>query len=145
MKIRNLLMCAVALFMSFLLSNCDENYEYYNKNEIHIGLMDFELTNKTTGESFLYLPGKSLDAKNGDVLEMTFTPLKNYEEYTWKVDFDIFGIEVKTISKPPYVYTYTIKDVKVGSHKITCSADVEESGITFAGDNYGSFTVNVLE
>lgn len=144
MKIRNLLMCAVAFCMSFVLSSCSEDIEINNIDFISNNA-NFVVVNKSTNES-TNSSNAPLAVKNGDELELTYTPPQEYSKYSWKVDFEIDEIKTLSVSKSPYTSTYTVPNMEAGSKiMISCSAVIEQKDITFTGLDYNAIYIAVTE
>lgn len=145
MKIRNLLMCAIAFCMSVItLGSCSDDLEY-DSVDWWSNDADFVVTNKTTGKT-VKSASTPLIVNNGDELEMTYTPPKVYNNYSWEVDIDIKGYKTFTISKSPYTCTYTVSNMEAGSETtISCSAIIEQENVDFDGLDYNSITIVASE
>ena len=105
---------------------------------------DFVVKNKTTGENVKNLES-GLEIKNGDVLELVYECPEKYQEYSWKVKFELFDTEEITVSQFPYSYTYTVKNISAGSYNISCSASINEENVTGTSLDFGIVGVDVQE
>lgn len=139
---KNLLMCTVLMCLCVVFSSCSEDIEVVN---LYSNKADFVVENLMTGEKDQNLGGV-LNVKNGDVLEMVYTPGKEYRKFKWTVDFELFSKETQTVEKSPYSFLYTVSGMNPGEYVIECMATIKEGkNIHFAGMDYGKVKVKVME
>lgn len=115
---------------------------------------DYVVTNRTTGESLanqgIYInigpnEGEVLEVRNGDELELVYTPESKYKKYSWSVDFKLFNDVVTTVATSPYKHTFTVGHIQSGTYYIECSASINDKDVESNGTITGSVKVKVVE
>lgn len=115
---------------------------------------DYVVTNRTTGESLanqgIYInigpnAGEVLEVRNGDELELVYTPESKYKKYSWSVDFKLFNDVVTTDATSPYKHTFTVGHIQSGTYYIECSASINDKDVESNGTITGSVKVKVVE
>lgn len=140
MKAKSFLMYTLMLCMSVVFTACEETITHFN---FFSNKADFMVKNLSTGETGKNL-GTDLNVKNGDVLELIYTPEDDYSKYRWSAKFELFD-ETKTVSKSPYSCQYTIRNAVPGSYYISCYAVITGEDIIFSGFDAGVVKVKVTE
>ena len=131
-----------AFILGFFCYSCSETEEITSIKLIS-NTADFVVTNKKTSQR-----GKNhesgFEARNGDVIELTYTPKDEYKEYSWKVDFDIFD-NTSTITQSPYTTTFTVQDEETGTYAIECFATIDDNKVISNGFESGSIQITIKE
>ena len=140
MRMKNLFLCTLTMCLCVAFSSCDK----IKVIDLHSNTADFVVKNLTTGDAGKNL-GTTLDVKNGDVLEIVYTPDKKYQKYKWTVDFELFAKEIQTVEKRPYSILYTVRDMSPGEYMIECMAAIKDKNVYFGGIDYGKVKVKVNE
>lgn len=141
---KNFWKCTVMMCWCVIFTSCHDVSET-NTLTLNSDRADFVVKNLTTEESARNPKGK-LEVRNGDVLELVYTPIKTYRKYTWTVDFEIWGKKIYTVEKRPYSFLYTVNDMNPGEYLVGCKAVMTDGqGITFTGSDRGIVWFNVTE
>lgn len=121
---------SILFFLSFSLLGCSKT----EKKEIEgITLRtedaNFTVNNITTKESAknqgkLDNPDR-LIVHSGDILELTYTPKKEYEHTSWEVTFELAGDKI--LNNNSYTAQYIVTDLTPGKYIITCTSEMQES------------------
>lgn len=131
-----------AFILGFICSSCSETEEIISITLLS-NTADFVVTNKTTNQS-VKNHESGFVARNGDVIELTYTPKDEYKKYSWEVDFDFFD-NISTITQSPYTTTFTIQNQQTGTYTIKCIASIDDNKVISKGFDSGSVQVTIKE
>lgn len=134
---RNLFKCLIVYVLSLMFTSCEDKSLTIASNAA-----DFVVTNLMTGET-LRNKESGMVVKNGDILNLVYTPSKDFQNYSWYAEFELFDRETKTVSKSPYSCMHTVENMSVGEYKISVTARVKGSEETTS--DYGYVEINLVE
>jgi len=124
---RNIYTLAMLVLMC-ILQGCGKTEISEKKGFITTGDANFVATNLTTGESAknkgeLDNPDR-LIVHSGDIIELSYIPKQENEQYDWEVTFDLAGENIS--ADDSYTTQYTIADLTPGKYTITCTSEMRE-------------------